>query len=50
MTMTMANMDGFCRSHNWAVEVGKRVGVTVTTAMMPSSGGELPGGSNENDG
>ena len=45
MTMAIVNMDRLRWSHNWAIEVGKGVGVAVTVAMMSSSGGALPYGS-----
>jgi hypothetical protein len=45
MTMAVADMDRLCRSHNWAIVVGKRVGVAMTTAMMSSSASALPYGS-----
>jgi hypothetical protein len=44
VTMTMANMDWFSWSHNWAMEVGKRMGVPMTTSMMSSSVSILPNG------
>jgi hypothetical protein len=45
VTMTMADMDRLCRSHNWALEVGKGVGGAMTTAMMSASVSALPHGS-----
>ena len=51
ITLTMVNTDRLCRSHNWALEVGKRMGVAMTTAtatataIMSSSVAALPSGS-----
>jgi hypothetical protein len=49
VTMTMANMDRLCRSYNRALEVGKGLGVALTTAtvttIISSSVGALPYGS-----
>jgi hypothetical protein len=45
MTVPLTDVDRLCRSHNWAMEVGKRVGVAMTTAMMSASVSALPYGS-----
>jgi hypothetical protein len=42
MAVTMANMDWLSWSHNWAMEVGKRMGMAMTTSMMSSSASVLP--------
>jgi hypothetical protein len=51
ITLTMANLDRLCRSYNRALEVGKGLGVAMTTAtttataIISSSVGALPYGS-----
>jgi hypothetical protein len=42
MAVTMANMDWLSWSHNWTVEVGKRMSMAMTTSMMSSSVSVLP--------
>jgi hypothetical protein len=42
MAVSMANMDWLSWSHNWAVEVGKRMSVAMAASMMSSSVSVLP--------